>query len=252
MLTEAAAQIGPLARPVVLDVTNRESFKTFLDITAQQSDSGLDVLINNAGIQHVAAVVDVEEADFRRQFDVNVVGTLNGLQLALATMLPRRRGHIINVASAAGRTTLAHNGVYSSTKAAIISLSEAAHIETTGSGVRISMILPGLVNTEMAAGAYQPPGLKMIAPDAVAAAIVRAIERPRFEAWVPPSTGWLYHATALLPRSSRERLMRILRIDRTLVDVDWATRRGYENRARAGVETDPRASGSHQANGPTP
>jgi len=251
VLADAAGKIGPLAHPVVLDVTNRQSFKAFLGVAAQQSDGGLDVLVNNAGVQHVGPLVDVEEADFRRQLEVKVAGTLNGLQLALASMLPRRRGHIINVASAAGRTALAHNGVYSSTKAAIISLSEAAHAETTGCGVHISVILPGLVDTDMAAGAYQPPGLGMVGPDAVATAVLGVIQRPRFEVWVPASTGWLYHATALLPRSARERLMRWLRIDRTLVDVDWAKRSDYENLARAGFDSDGLASQLHRSDGPT-
>ena len=243
-LTAAAEQIGPRACPVVLDVTSRESFAAFLDTAAQHSDGNLDVLINNAGIQHVGALVDATEADVHRQIEVNVGGTLTGLQLALARMVPRGRGHIINVSSAAGRTTLAHNGVYSATKAAIIALSEAADAETIGQGVQVSVILPGLVDTDMAAGAYQPPGLRMIAPEAVAGAILGVIARPRFQVWVPASTGWLYHAVAVLPRSARETLTRMLRIDRTLVDVDWAARADYEQRARAVVGT-----GGHGAAG---
>ncbi|MDQ2729563.1 MAG: SDR family NAD(P)-dependent oxidoreductase, partial [Actinomycetota bacterium] len=129
------------------------------------------------------------------------------------------------------------NGVYSATKAAIIALSEAAHAETTGTGVRVSVILPGLVDTDMAAGAYQPPGLSMVTPETVADAIIAVINRPRFEVWVPASTGWLYRLTALLPRPAGEVLTRALRIDRTLVDVDRAARAGYERRVRAGGPT---------------
>jgi len=232
-LAAAAEQIGR-AHPVFLDVTSRESFAAFLDTAAQHSDGNLDVLINNAGIQHVGALVDATEADVHRQIEVNVGGTLTGLQLALARMVPRGRGHIINVSSAAGRTTLAHDGVYSATKAAIIALSEAADAETSGQGVQVSVILPGLVDTDMAAGAYQPPWLRMIAPEAVAAAILGVITRPRFQVWAPASTGWLYHAAAVLPRSARDTLMRMLRIDRTLIDVDWVVRADYEDRARAG------------------
>lgn len=85
----AAEQIGPRAHPVFLDVTSRESFAAFLDTAAQQSDSNLDVLINNAGIQHIGALVDATGADVHRQIEVNVGGTLTGLQLALARMVPR-------------------------------------------------------------------------------------------------------------------------------------------------------------------
>lgn len=60
------------------------------------------------------------------------------------------------------------------------------------------------------------------------------ITRPRFQVWAPASTGWLYHAAAVLPRSARDTLTRMLRIDRTLIDVDWAARADYEQRARAG------------------
>jgi len=244
-LTAAAEQIGPRAHPVFLDVTSRESFAAFLDTAAQQSDGDLDVLINNAGIQHIGALVDATEADVHRQIEVNVGGTLTGLQLALARMVPRGRGHIINISSAAGRTTLAHNGVYSATKAAIIALSEAADAETSGQGVQVSVILPGLVDTDMAAGAYQPPGLRMIAPEAVAAAILGVIARPRFQVWVPASTGWLYHAVAVLPRSARDTLTRMLRIDRTIIDVDWAARADYEHRARSGIDTAGRDLATH-------
>lgn len=223
-------------QPIGLDVTSRPSFAAFLDADKSAREEGaVDVLVNNAGVQHVGTVVDADETAARRQVEVNVFGTLNGMSLALERMLPRGRGQVINIASAAGRSVLPGNGVYSATKAAIIALSEAAHAEARGRGVHVSVLLPGLVDTEMASGTYRPRALSVLTPEAVAHAVLAVARRPRFETWVPVSTGWLFHLTAQLPRPVRDALIRALGIDRTLTDVDWSARSAYERRATLGA-----------------
>lgn len=79
----------------------------------------------------------------------------------------------------------------------------------------------------------------------VDAAILGVITRPRFQVWVPASTGWLYHAAAVLPRPARDTLTRMLRIDRTLIDVDWVARAVCEQRARAVVGTAGHGAAAH-------
>ncbi len=232
VLADAVRPLGERVQALWLDVTSRRSFAAFLDAAQNRPGTcGVDVLVNNAGVQHVGAIVDADEAPARRQVEVNVLGTLTGMALALERMLPRGCGHVVNVASAAGRSTLPGNGVYSATKAAIIALSEAAHAEARDSGVRVSVLLPGLVETEMASGTYRPRALSVITPEAVAETVLAVVRRPRFETWVPASTGRLYHITALLPRSARDALTRALGIERTLTDIDWSARAAYEQRA---------------------
>jgi len=232
VLADAVRPLGERVQALGLNVTSRRSFAAFLEAAENGSGTGgVDVLVNNAGIQHVGAIVDADHATARRQVEVNMLGTLNGTALALARMLAHGRGHVINVASAAGRSALPGNGVYSATKAAIIALSEAAHAETRGTGVHVSVLLPGLVDTEMASGTYRPRALLMVAPDTVADAVLGVVRHPCFETWVPASTGRLYHITALLPRRARDALTRALGIERTLTDIDWSARAAYEHRA---------------------
>lgn len=232
---------------LALDVGDPSSFAAFLD-HVEDAGGPLDVLVNNAGVQHLAPVVDARLDDALRQVQTNFLGALIGTQQGLSRMLPRGRGHVINVASAAGRAPLPGNGVYSATKAAILALTEAARMETRCRGVHLTAILPGLVETEMASGAYQPRLLRMVSPDDVAAVIVAATRRPRAEVWVPTSTGRLHALTVLLPRSLRDAIIRAARIDRMLRDVDWTARTEYEQHARAphttGVQHGPSAAGN--------
>ncbi len=224
---DLAAQAGG-ALGAALDVTSRESFAAFLQRV--ESELGpIDVLVNNAGVMHVGPFVDEDDAWTRRQFDVNVHGVILGCKLALPAMLARRSGHVVNVASAAAKVGVPREAVYAATKHAVLGLSESLRGELRGTGVDLSVVLPGLVRTDLAAGTLQ--GSKVLAPEDVAQAIAGAIERPRFDVYVPRSYRGLPVLAALLPRPAREAFLRAIGVGRNTAGTTAAERAAYEERA---------------------
>ncbi|MDX6675740.1 MAG: hypothetical protein QOH11_3158, partial [Solirubrobacteraceae bacterium] len=197
----AAAELGCAAYP--LDVTDPESFATFLDLV--ESELGpLDVMVNNAGILHLGPFVEEDEARQVRQVDINLHGPMRGTKLALRRMRPRGRGHIVNVASSAGKLTPPGIATYTATKHGVVGFTEAARLENADAGIEFSIVMPGVVNTEMIAGYEDTRGVRNVEPEDVAAGVVDALEHPRVDVWVPRSLGPTYRLTSLLPRRLRE------------------------------------------------
>jgi short-subunit dehydrogenase len=222
----AAQAGGELGAP--LDVTSRESFTAFL-ATVEDRMAPIDVLINNAGVMHVGPFVDEDDAWTRRQIDVNVHGVILGCKLALPAMLERGSGHVVNVASAAGKVGVPREAVYAASKHAVLGLSESLRAELRGTGVDLSVILPGLVRTDLAAGTLK--GSLVLEPEAVAKAIVATIQRPRFDVYVPRAYGSLTAVSALLPRRAREALQRAAGVGRNTARTTADERAEYERRA---------------------
>jgi len=119
----AAEGIGRNAIGLALDVTDRASFESFLNDVEHRLGS-LDVMVNNAGIQHVGLFGQESDAATDIQVAVNLGGVLTGTKLALARMGPRGRGHIVNLASVAGKMASPGGATYSATKHAVVGLSE--------------------------------------------------------------------------------------------------------------------------------
>jgi NADP-dependent 3-hydroxy acid dehydrogenase YdfG len=225
-----AEQIGLRAASFELDVTDRESFERFVDDVEAQLGP-LDVLVNNAGIMALAPFLAEDDATARRQVDVNVHGVLLGMKVVLPRLVARGRGHVVNIASAAGKGPYPGGATYCGTKHFVVGVSETVRGELRGSGVDLSVVMPVVVDTELATGVRTAWGVPRLAPEDVAAAIVGTLRRPRFDVFVPRSLGPLTVAEWLLPRSVRELLHRAIRADRVLADVDAGARRGYELRA---------------------
>jgi NADP-dependent 3-hydroxy acid dehydrogenase YdfG len=228
----AASAIGPRALAFELDVTDRDSFAGFL-ADAERALGPLDVLVNNAGIMPIGHFVDLDPRLERGMLDVNVGGVLTGMKLALPKMLARRSGHVVNLASTAGRVGVPGGAVYCGTKHFVYGLSEAVRAELRGTGVEISCVMPGKVRTELTAGLHDARMLPTVEPADVAAAIVATLRRPRFDVYVPRRIGPSITVGRLLPRRSREALGRALGADRFLFDYDPSDRRAYEERAKA-------------------
>ena len=131
----APAWIGKEAIGLALDVTDRASFDSFLS-EVEHRLGPLDVMVNNAGIQHVGLFADESDASTDIQVAVNLGGVLTGSKLALARMRRRGRGHIVNVASVAGKMASPGGATYSATKHAVVGLSESLRGELRGSGHR--------------------------------------------------------------------------------------------------------------------
>jgi 3alpha(or 20beta)-hydroxysteroid dehydrogenase len=153
---DALRQSGAVAEFVPLDVTSEASWDQAMT-QAISTLGGLDILINNAGVEISSLVADIEAADVRRMLEVNVLGTALGLKHAFRAMRPGgpagQGGAVINIASVAA--TIAFPGIagYSATKSAVDRLTRVAAMEAgkLGYGVRVNSVYPGLVPTEMGA-----------------------------------------------------------------------------------------------------
>ena len=213
-----------------LDVTDPESFERFLDWVEAQVGP-LDVLVNNAGILHLGPFLEEDEAATRRQLDVNVMGVVHGTRLGLRRMRARGAGHLVNVASSAGKLAPPGIATYVATKHAVVGLTEAVRAEHRDSGIDFSIVLPGVVKTEMIAGYAASPVVKEIEPEDVAEAIVDALRRPRVNVFVPRSLGAVNRLAQMLPRAGGEWLGRALGVDRITWEADRSERTAYEARA---------------------
>jgi short-subunit dehydrogenase len=189
------------------------------------------VLVNNAGIMALGPFLGEDDATARRMVDINVHGVLLGMKIVLPRLVGRGRGHVVNIASAAGKAPYPGGATYCGTKHFVVGVSETVRGELRGSGVDLSVVMPVLVDTELATGTTSARGVPKLRPEDVAEAIAETLRRPRFDVFLPRSIGPLTVATWLLPRPVREFLLRVIRADRVLADVDPGARRGYEQRA---------------------
>jgi len=229
---EAAEELGGEAVGLALDVTDHAGFTTFLD-EVERRLGPVDVLVNNAGIMAVGPFDEEDDATAVRQLEINLHAVIHGTKEAVRRMKPRGTGHIVNVASSAGKTGVPNLATYCATKHGVVGLSEAVRFELRGTGVEISVVMPAFVRTELAAGVGELRGFKMTTPEEVADVVVEALEFPRFDVFVPKSIGPTWAALQVLPRRAREAIARALKVDRALVDVDRDARAAYEARAAA-------------------
>ena len=155
-----AAELGPTAVALALDVTDRGSFSSFLD-EAERQLGPIDVLVNNAGIMQIGRFIDEDDTTARRMIDINLHGVILGTKLALERMIPRGRGHIVNVASQAGKFGTPGGATYSATKHAVVGLTEAVRGEMRlmGADINLSYVMPYVVKTELGSGLGQARGL---------------------------------------------------------------------------------------------
>lgn len=228
--TAAAAGGGIVALP--LDVTDPDSFDRFLD--AVERDLGpLDVLVNNAGVMPLSALLDEDDATTARILDVNVRAVIHGTREAVRRMRPRGTGHVVNIASTAGKAGVPGASTYCASKSAVIGFCEAVRLELRGSGVEVSCVMPGIVRTDLTDGVEDMPLFRAIQPEDVARGIVEALEDPRFEVYVPASAGPLLASTGMLPRRAREWVGRRMGVERVFLEAARRPERSaYERRAR--------------------
>jgi len=226
-----AAQLGGGTIARHLDVTDRPAFTAFLD-EVEAEFGRLDVLINNAGIMPLVPAEDESDASITRQLELNLHAVIHGTKEAMTRFKRRGDGHIVNIASVAGKGGFPGGATYCATKHAVVGYSEAVRYELRDTGVEVSCVMPGIVNTELASGLKDARLVKKITPEDVAGAIVEALEQPRFDVFVPKSTGYITQFMAIFPRSAREGIARFLKADRVLMDAAHGSERvAYEKRA---------------------
>jgi NAD(P)-dependent dehydrogenase (short-subunit alcohol dehydrogenase family) len=224
-----AAELGGEATGAALDVTDGDAFAAFLDV-AEEIHGPLGVMVNNAGIDWMGPFHEEPDQVSRHELEVNLMGTILGSRLALRRMLPRRHGHLVNIASGAGRVPLPGSSVYSATKHGIVGLTESLRLEYRGSGIGFTLVHPSQVKTAMLQGQPQPRLLPQVTPDDVAHAVLNAVREDKFEVWVPASQAISFKLGNLLPRPLREGVMRAIGVGRIGGEADLAVREEYHQR----------------------
>ena len=229
---ETASQLGPNAVGLPLDVTDRASFASFLN-EAERQFGPIDVLVNNAGIMQIGSFIDEDDLTAIRMVDINLHGVITGTKLALERMLPRDRGHIVNISSQAGKFGSPGGATYSATKHAVVGLTEAVRGEMRlmGANIKLSYVMPYIVRTELGSGLGEARSLTELEPTEVADATVEALRLGTVEVWVPKRSQVTNRVFNLLPRKVAEGMGRAMKADRILADADASIRRGYELRA---------------------
>jgi len=182
-LTDGGAQVLQLA----LDVTDERACTDAVRRTREEL-GGLDVLVNNAGVMLLGTIVGADTEDWRRMLHTNVLGLMYMTHAAIEGMVEQGSGDVVNISSVAGRTARKGAGVYNASKWAVNAFSESLRQEVTGRGVRISLVEPGAVATELADHITQPAAkqaskemaatMTRLEADDIARAILYVVSQP--------------------------------------------------------------------------
>ncbi len=197
---------GAEALSVATDVTNPAAVRACFR-KAVQRFGRIDVVVNNAGVLLPAPVAALDPADLQRMLDVNLFGALHVMQAAVQQMQKQDSGgHIVNIASLAGRRGFSPLGGYCASKFALVGLTESLRTELMGSNVGVSLVLPGVIDTPMAEAAALDPTTDGFWPKAlnmptawVVWAVFAAVRLKLAEVAVPPGGALLEKLGALAP-----------------------------------------------------
>ncbi|HGF4963561.1 TPA: SDR family oxidoreductase [Vibrio parahaemolyticus] len=172
-----------------VDVTDQASLITAIE-KAEAQFGPADVLVNNAGVMLLGQIDTQDAAEWKRMFDVNVLGLLNGIHSVLTSMKAHNSGTIINISSIAGKKTFPDHAAYCGTKFAVHAISENVREEVAASNVRVTTIAPGAVETELLShttsqdikdgyDAWKVDMGGVLAADDVARAVMFAYQQPQ-------------------------------------------------------------------------
>ena len=162
----------------------------------------VDVLVNNAAEGWAGRFQEMEPDRADALIALNLAAPLRLTRAVLPGMVERRRGHVVNVASIAGHVGVPEEAVYAATKAALVLFSESLRHELRGSGVRVSVVSPGAVDTaffDRRGRPYERTRPRKIAPDRVADAVIEVIRTGRPEVFVPSWLGLPARLRGALP-----------------------------------------------------
>lgn len=203
-----ARKEGVEVHTMVVDVAEEAQVRAMVR-RAEKVLGGVDVLINNAGLGLAAPIEELDPADLRYVFEVNVVAALVATRAALPGMLKRGRGHIINVGSVASHIVTPNLGGYSATKFALKALTDALRMEIREHGITVTLVCPGAIKTDFVVNSRgEPEGRLPLKPvgastEEVGRAIANAIARRQAEVFVPPYYQALVGADSVAPQLMR-------------------------------------------------
>ncbi|WP_405489596.1 SDR family oxidoreductase [Nocardia sp. NBC_00511] len=226
----AAAALG--AEAFELDVRDRAQWDKVI------ADFGpVDILVNNAGVMPAGAFLDEPDAVGHTTIDVNVWGLIHGMRAVVPGMIERGHGHVVNVASLAGKIPIAGLAVYNASKFAAVGLSAATRLEFEPHGISVSCVMPSAVRTRLSSGLALGGGMPTVDPEDVAAAVVSTVRTRRAEVSVPNYLGPIDVAFAAAPEPAVRLVRRMFNADRALHPADEQVRAAYEEQVRA-IATD--------------
>ena len=171
-------RLGDHAFGIVCDVADAKACQRLVDETVERFER-LDVLVNNAGLGIFKPISEMTVEEWRLQIDVNLGGVFYCSKAALSHLIASGNGYIINIGSLAGRNTFANGTGYNASKFGLLGMSEAMMLDVRYDDVRVSIVMPGSVNTPFSDHAVSPQrGWKLEADDC-ALAVMQLLEYPR-------------------------------------------------------------------------
>jgi NADP-dependent 3-hydroxy acid dehydrogenase YdfG len=186
-LAEKLAGGGTRVLALDLDVTDEQACRDAVARTRAEL-GGLDVLVNNAGVMLLGTIVGADPEDWRRMVSTNVLGLMYMTHAAIDGMVEQGSGDVVNISSVAGRTVRKGAGVYNASKWAVNAFSESLRQEVTARGVRVSLVEPGAVATELSSHITQEEAreasrkmaesMRTLQSDDIARAIVYVVTQP--------------------------------------------------------------------------
>ena len=228
---QAAASVNGFG--AALDVRDRASFAVWLAAT-EQALGPVDVIINNAGIMPAGPFLEESDALSDAQIDINLRGVIHGCKLALPGMVARGRGHVVNVASMAGRLAVPGLAVYCATKFAVVGFTETLREEYRDSGVSFTTVMPAKVTTELAAGTDNAArGVPTVSPEEVAEAVVDALVHQLPEITLPRYLLALHPLQSAAPHWLLRGVRKVFGDRRVLDNIDARERASYDQRIGA-------------------
>ncbi len=186
-LAEKISASGGIALPITTDVSDEAEVAAMVN-KVEEAYGRVDILVNNAGVMLLGAIAGANTEDWRRMININLLGLMYATHAVLPLMKEQGSGHIVNISSVAGRVANAGTGVYNATKWAVGAFSESLRKEVYTDHIRVTIIEPGLVATELPQHITDPKAkewtknfygsVKTLESEDIAAAIAYAVTQP--------------------------------------------------------------------------